>query len=488
MLQLDAHLFREGPTLRPMVYTALAVVSSLSALAAYGDESAAHQALAFDVFKELIETNTTHSTGDTALAAQKMADRLLAAGYPKEDVHVLVNAPRKGNLVARLRSPEPVRGPIVLLAHLDVVEANPEDWSIDPFTLLERDGYYYGRGTLDDKDEAAIYVANMIRMKREGYVPNRDIILALTADEEGGPDNGVKFLLAHHRDLVDADFVLNEGGGGVMLDGVRVSNNVQAAEKVYQSYRLEITDSGGHSSRPKAFNPIYELAGALTRIAAYEFPVSLNETTRAFFMESMPGWPPAQTQAAKGLLMEPPLQTSIAYFASTPAFNALIRTTCVATQLEAGHAENALPQRADATINCRILPGVPPGTVKQKLIELIANDKIAVTEVEPATPSDPSPLTREVMDPIRDITSAMWPGVHVVPAMSTGATDGLFFRNAGIPVYGVSGVFSDANDSRTHGRDERILKQSFYDGLEFLDRLVRTLSSPADAMPAGPKL
>lgn len=439
-----------------------------------------HASLAFDIYKELIETNTTYSQGDTVVAAQKMANRLLGAGFPPEDVRVVVNAPKKGNLVARLRSPAPTKGPILLLAHLDVVEADPRDWSVDPFALLDRGDHYYGRGTTDDKDEAAIHIANLIRMKREGYVPNRDIIVALTADEEGGPDNGVEYLLAHHRDLVTADFVLNEGGGGVILDGNYVANTVQSAEKVYQSYTLEITDAGGHSSRPKPFNPIYELAGALTRISRYEFPVMLNETTRAFFRQSGRILPPEQAAAVAGLLATPPSEDSIAVLSKDPAMNALIRTTCVATQLAAGHAENALPQRARATINCRILPGIPPDSVKVRLTSLVANESISITPVKQPTPSEPSPLTAEVMDPIRAITEDMWPGVPVVPAMSTGATDGLYFRNAGIPVYGVSGIFVDATDSRAHGRDERILKKSFYGGLQFLDRLVRALSSPGD--------
>jgi len=420
-----------------------------------------HEALAFDIYKELIETNTTYSQGDTAVAAQKLANRLLGAGFPPEDVRVIANAPKKGNLVARLRSPAPAKGPILLLAHLDVVEADPRDWSFDPFTLLDRDDHYYGRGTTDDKDEAAIHVANLIRMKQEGYVPNRDIIVALTADEEGGPDNGVEYLLAHHRDLVTADFVLNEGGGGVILDGAYVANTVQSAEKVYQSYTLEITDAGGHSSRPKPYNPIYELAAALTRIARYEFPVMLNETTRAFFRRSGKILPPEQAGAVAGLLETPPREDSVAVLSKDPTMN-------------------ALPQRARATINCRILPGIPPDSVKARLTSLVANESISITPVKEATPSEPSPLTAEVMDPIRAITEDMWPGVPVVPAMSTGATDGLYFRNAGIPVYGVSGIFVDATDSRAHGRDERILKKSFYDGLEFLDRLVRALSSPAD--------
>jgi acetylornithine deacetylase/succinyl-diaminopimelate desuccinylase-like protein len=447
-----------------------------------------HQRLALALFKELVETNTTHSVGDTAIAARKMADHLIAAGFPQEDVKVIENAERKGNLVARLRSPAPTKGPILLLAHIDVVEANPADWTVDPFTLLDRDNHYYGRGTLDDKDEAAIHIANLIRMKRERFVPNRDIIVALTADEEGGPENGVQFLLANHRDLIEADFVINEGGGGIILDGKHVSNKVQAAEKVYQSYTLEVTDAGGHSSVPKAYNPIYALAGALRHIAAYRFPIELNETTRAFFSASTSTWPKIQADHARGLLASPPAPASVAYFEQVPAMNALLRTTCVATELDAGHAENALPQRARATINCRILPGHDPDVIKARLAEVINNDDITIMPVQVATPSDPSPLTDEIMGAITETTRAMWPDVAVVPAMSTGATDGLFFRNAGIPVYGVSGIFSPADESRAHGRDERILKQSFYDGLAFLDNLVRALTTTVDTEELTPEL
>lgn len=469
--------------------TPLSLLLLMTTLPAFPAESLdAHQLLAREILEELVEIDTTHSVGDTVIAAQRMADRLLAAGFPPQDVKVIENAQRKGNLVARLRSPEPVKGPILLLAHIDVVEADPDDWSVPPFTFLDRDDHYYGRGVLDDKDEAAIHIANLIRMKQQGYLPNRDIIVALTADEEGGPENGVQYLLANHRDLVEADFVINEGGGGVMLDGNYLSNNVQTAEKVYQSYMLEVTDSGGHSSRPKPFNPINELAGSLQRIAAYEFPFALNETTRAYFEQSAKQWSDEQAKAATGLLATPPDQTSIDYFARIPSFNALLRTTCVATQLDAGHAENALPQRARATINCRILPGVPPAEVEATLARLIASEKVTITPIEEATPSDPSPLTDEIMNPITAITAQMWPSIAVVPAMSTGATDGLFFRNAGIPVYGVSGIFVDANDSRAHGRDERIMKQSFFEGLEFLDRLVRSLTSPLDAEPTNPRL
>lgn len=455
----------------------LAMVASLSWSPVRAQELTEHQQLAREILKELIEINTTDSQGDNTAAARAVAARLLAAGFAPEDVVVIVPAERKGNVVARLRSPAPTARPILLLAHLDVVEASPWDWSVHPFKFLERDGYFYGRGTTDDKDEVAIYTANIIRMKQEGYRPNRDIIVAFTADEEGGAHNGVRYLLDEHADLVDAAFVLNEGGGGAIQDGKRIANSVQAAEKVYQTYHLEVVNPGGHSSVPRADNAIYELAAALDRLADFQFPVQLNEVTRAFFSQSAASMSPEQETLIGGLLRQPPDAQAVAYFSSIPAYNARLRTTCVATRLEAGHADNALPQRAKATVNCRILPGIDPAIVQATLNEVIADERVQITPAAEPTPSPPSPLTEEVMAPIQEITESMWPGVKVVPNMSTGATDGLYFRNRGIPVYGVSGLFGDIDDVRAHGRDERIQAQSFYDGLEFLDRLVRAYTS-----------
>lgn len=436
-----------------------------------------HEALARDIFRELIEINTTDSVGDNTAAAVAMAARLRDAGFLDSDIHLLAPAARKGNLVFRLRSPAPTKRPILLLAHLDVVEAEPEDWSIPPFEFLERDGYYYGRGTTDDKAMCAIWMANLIRMKQQGYVSNRDIIVALTADEEGGPNNGVQFLLAEHFELVDAAIVLNEGGSGAMQDGKRLANSVQAAEKVFQSYELEVTNPGGHSSLPRSDNAIYQLIEGLTRISKYQFPIELNEVTRAWVRQGFSALPARQTEIALGILETPPTAASVSFFERVPAYNARVRTTCIATQLRAGHAENALPQRATATVNCRILPGVPPNQVLETLKSLVDDPQITFTLMNEPTPSPPSPLTEEVMAPIQEITEAMWPGVAVIPTMSTGATDGLYFRLAGIPVYGVSGIFGDMNDIRAHGRDERILIESFLDGLEFLDRLVRAYTS-----------
>ena len=447
-------------------------VSSASA-----EERTPHQQMAVSIFQELIEIDTTQSVGDNTKAAEAMAARLIEAGFTEKDVKVIVPAPRKGNLVARYRSPAPTKPPVLVLAHIDVVEADPADWSVEPFSFIEKEGYFYGRGTVDDKDESAIAVANLIKMKKEGYVPNRDIIIALTADEEGGPVNGVQHLLADHFELVDAEFVINEGGGGGIFNGVKSIISVQAAEKVYQSYTLEVTNRGGHSSLPRSDNAIYELVDALDRIRQHEFPVSFNPVSSAYFRQTASTLPAEMGDLMLRLLSNPQDVEAEEAVSKEPAFNSRMRTTCVATQLEAGHAENALPQRAKATVNCRILPGVDPDLVKNKLVEVIGNEQVSITPVKEPNPSPPSPLTEEIMGPIMEISQQMWPGVSVVPVMSTGATDGLYFRKEGIPVYGVSGIMVDVNDSRSHGRDERILVTSFLEGLEFQDRLVRAYTS-----------
>ncbi len=435
----------------------------------------AEDALAREIFEELIEINTTDSVGDNTKAAEAMARRLRDAGFPEEDVRVLGPHPRKGNLVARLRG-SGKREPILLLAHIDVVEALPSDWSSDPFTFLEKDGFFYGRGTSDDKGMAAIWIANLIRMKREGHVPDRDLIVVLTADEEGGSYNGVRWLLANHRGLIDAAYCLNEGGGGQMRDGRKLSNSVQLSEKLFQSFALEATNPGGHSSRPRKDNAIYQLSSALVRISEHEFPVELDEITSAYFerMSAIESGGTSQDMLSLARRSDP---EAAARLSKSPYYNAVLRTTCVATQLHGGHAENALPQTARATVNCRIFPGSDPLDVQRTLESVVRDEAVRISPVQPASPSLPSPLLREVMAPIERITEEMWPGVPVVPTMSTGATDGLYLRNAGIPTYGVSGIFGDVDDARAHGKDERVLVSSFYEGRGFLYRLVKALST-----------
>jgi acetylornithine deacetylase/succinyl-diaminopimelate desuccinylase-like protein len=435
-----------------------------------------------EIYKELIEINTSDSVGDNTKAAEAMAARLRAAGFAAEDVRVLVHPgnARKGNLVARFRGTG-ARRPIALLAHIDVVEARKEDWSdgLDPFKLTEREGFFYGRGTSDDKAMAAIFVTNLIRYKREGFKPERDIILVLTADEEGGDFNGVDWLLKNHRDLLDAEFGINEGGGGRYRKGVNLFNGVQASEKVYQSFMLEVKNKGGHSSLPVKDNAIYHLAAALDRLAKFDFPVNLNEVTRAYFQRTS-AIETGQLAADMKLIAQaatPDPEAAARLSASSAYNNALMRTTCVATRLDAGHADNALPQTARATVNCRILPQENASDVKNTLTRVLADEQIAVTYIKEPKPSPPSPLTPAVMGPIESITQAMWPGVPVIPIMGTGATDSLYFRQVGIPFYGVSGIFSDIDDNRAHGRDERLATKSLDDGQEFLYRLVKTLSS-----------
>ncbi|MCP9496411.1 MAG: M20/M25/M40 family metallo-hydrolase [Pyrinomonadaceae bacterium MAG19_C2-C3] len=440
----------------------------------------ADQKLLRDIYQELIEINTTDAGGDTTKAAEAMAARLRAAGFAGDDVRVVVHTgnTKKGNLVARLRSANARRKPLLLLAHIDVVEARKEDWSdnLDPFKLTERDGYFYGRGTSDDKAMAAIFVANLIRYKQDGAQFDRDLILALTADEEGGDFNGVEYLIKNHLALVDAELGINEGGGGRHRQGVKLFNGVQASEKVYQSFQLEVKNKGGHSSLPVRENAIYQLAAAIDRLAKFDFPVNLGDVTRGYF-ERMSGIESGQTATdMKTVALNPNDTEAVKRLAASPYYNALLRTTCVATRLDAGHADNALPQTARATINCRILPQENAADVQRTLVRVLADNAISVSYIKEPKPSPPSPLTPDVMRPIEETTAAMFPRVPVVPIMGTGATDSLYFRQVGIPMYGVSGLFSDIDDNRAHGRDERLGVKEFYDGQEFLDRLVKALA------------
>jgi acetylornithine deacetylase/succinyl-diaminopimelate desuccinylase-like protein len=459
-----------------MTRTYLVVV--LSSLALVSAQPGPHDARAREIFKELIEINTTDSVGDNTKAAEAMAARLKAAGFPAADIQVLGPAPRKGNLVARYRGTG-ARRPLLLLAHLDVVEAKREDWSFDPFTFLEKDGYFYGRGTSDDKAMAAQFVANVIRLKEERFTPDRDLILALTADEEGGEFNGVDWLVKNHRDLIDAEFAINEGGGGTIRKGKYVTNEIQASEKVFQDFQLEVTNSGGHSSLPVKDNAIYHLSGGLARLAAFDFPVQLNEITRVYFERSAAAESDpkiaADMRAVARATPDPAAAARLS--AALPYWNSMLRTTCVATRLAGGHANNALPQLATANVNCRILPGVSPVSVRDKLVEVIADPKVRVSFVREANPSKPSPLRPDVMNAVESLTKEMFPGVIVVPVMSTGATDGLYLRNGEIPTYGIDGTFGDIDDVRAHGRDERLGVKQFFEGLEFQYRLIKALAS-----------
>ena len=410
-----------------------------------------------------------------------MAKRLRDAGYPAADIFVGGPKPKKGNLVARLHGTG-ARKPILLIGHLDVVEARREDWSMDPFQFTEKNSYYYGRGTLDMKDGDAILVTTMIRLKKENYKPDRDIIMALTADEEGGTSNGVDWLLKNHHELVDAEYALNPDGGGFPIkDGKELLVAIQASEKLYQDFELKVTNRGGHSSLPVPDNAIYHLAEGLSRLAQYKFPFELNEVTRAYFTQMAKIAAGNTAEAMKGVLQNPPDPGAIAQLSETPFYNGITHTTCVATRLDGGHANNALPQMARANVNCRILPGHSIDEVRENLIKVLDDPEIIVTALSDAGSAahsnPPSPLRPDVMKALERVSAELWPGVPIVPVMEAGATDGVYTRAAGIPTYGISGIFNDINDDRSHGRDERVPIASFYEGVEFYYRLVKAVSS-----------
>lgn len=436
--------------------------------------------LARDIFKELIEINTTQSVGDTHKAAQAMAARLVAAGFPAADVRVFETGPRRGNLVARLRGTGK-RRPLMLLAHLDVVEAKREDWTTDPFTFVEKDGYYYGRGTSDDKPMVAVWVANLIRYKREGYRPDRDLVLVLETDEEISDREGlgITWLLKNQRALIDAEFALNEGGQVAVKGGAPRWNSIQTTEKLFQSFWLEVRNSGGHSSQPRKDNAIYQLAAGLGRLERFQFPVLLNETTRRYFatMATLEAGPLAVD--LKAVTTATPDPAAAERLSAYPLYNALLRTTCVPTRLEAGHADNALPQRARAMVNCRIVPGQTVEDVQEMLQRTLADPQIAITPLPRDTGSAPSPIRPDLFAAAERLTKRYWPSVPVMPTMSAGATDGRFLRNAGIPTYGHGGIAADIFDVRAHGRDERIAVKSFDRSRQYLYELVKLLAGGA---------
>ena len=454
-----------------------ACVLLCSAVAAHAQSPTPAQTRLHALYKELVEINTTDSAGSCTTAAEAMRARLAAGGIPAGDMQVIVppGAPKKGNLIARYRGAGAKR-PILLLGHLDVVEARREDWERDPFKLIEENGYFYARGAFDDKAMAAIFLDNLIRYKQEGYRPERDLIVALTCDEEIIPSkfNGAEYLLKNHRALIDADFALNEGATGLLTgDGRPQRMTNQAGEKVFQTYALEVTNRGGHSSVPVKDNAITHLAGGLARLGDFDFPFKLSDTTRAYF-ERMSTIETGQTAAdMQAILRDPPDADAMARLSRNPSHNSTYRTTCVATMLDAGHATNALPQRARATVNCRVLPGESVAEVQRTLARVMANDKITIIPVGEATLSPPPPLTREILGPVEAVTAQMWPGVPVVPALLVATTDGRYMNNAGIPTYGLSGLFRDPDGSGVHGLNERIRVRSLYEGHDFLYRVVK---------------
>lgn len=442
------------------------------------------QAAARDIYKQLIEINTVDKTGNVTTAAEAMRQRFRAAGFPDADLFIGGPRPEKHNVVARLRGrPGATAKPLLLLAHLDVVEALKADWSadLDPFVFTERDGYYYGRGTADDKAMAAIFVANLIRLKREGYVPDRDIIVALTADEEGGGSNGVDWLIKNQRALVEAGVVLNEGGGGTTRHGQPLFNAVQATEKVFANVTLRTTNKGGHSSVPRLDNAITQLSEALTTVGRYQFPIQMNEVTRGFFTETAKVETPEMARAMRALVANPKDEPAAKIVTADPRYNSMLRTTCVATMLTGGHAENALPQVAEANVNCRMFPGDTAEGTRAALAAAVGDPGVHVTTAFARRPPEPpSPLLPDVFGAVTRITRDMFGNIPVIPLMGTGATDSRYFRQMNVPAFGVSGLFSDPTvDARAHGRDERMRVKSFFDGLEFLYRLAKALAPAA---------
>jgi acetylornithine deacetylase/succinyl-diaminopimelate desuccinylase-like protein len=431
-------------------------------------------------YKELVEINTTLSAGSCTQAAQAMGKRLLDAGFPASDVQVIAPTefPKQGNLIAILKgTANTKRKPILLLAHIDVVEAKREDWERDPFKLVEENGYFYARGTSDDKAMAAVFVDSLVRYRKAGYKPQRDIKLALTCGEETDATfNGVSYLLKNNRALLDAEFSLNEGGRGTLDEnGKRLLLGIQIGEKVYQDFRLETTSPGGHSARPSKDNAITRLAAGLIKVGAYDFPIRISEVTREFFKQTAAMSNDPMAQDLKAASQGNPSDEVVARIAAKSAlWNAMMRTTCVATQLEGGHAPNALPQRASANVNCRILPGENVEAIRQTLVNVVGDPSISVSLVAEPGPTSPAPpLTPTVLDPAKKVAAKLWPGVPVVPSLSTGATDGRFTNAAGIPTYGLTGMFIDPDGGGVHGLNERIRVRSLYEGREFLYEVVK---------------
>ena len=457
------------------------IASAAVAQSALVSASPADRAEAREIFKQLIEINTTDTPkGSVTAGSEAMEKRFLDAGFPREDVHLLGPDPRKQNLVVRYRSAgTPDNQPVLFLCHMDVVEALPSDWHTDPFQFVEQDGYYYGRGTQDMKDSDAALVATFLRLHREGYKPKRDLILALTADEEGGKFNGASWLVNQHRDLVDTAYVINPDSGGLELDhGHPVVADVEATEKVYADYQVTATNRGGHSSLPRPDNAINELTAALEKLSEYTFPFELNEVTRTYF-QNLEKQETGQTAAdIHAILADPPDMGAATRLGAEPSFFSNFRTTCVATRVAAGHANNALPQTAQANVNCRIFPGHSPEEIRQELVKLFADSKLSVKYVSDAGQvsdtaperkaiAPPAPIA-EVFEPLTRITQQIWPGVPVTPVMENGASDSIYFAQAGIPCYGYSAIALERDDIRAHGQDERLPIDSYWKSLDFL--------------------
>ncbi|HXI77436.1 MAG TPA: M20/M25/M40 family metallo-hydrolase [Steroidobacteraceae bacterium] len=476
---------------RALLNSSIALMSALFIQASWSaatQSDAVTRAMAHDIFKQLIEINTTDSIGSTTEAAQAMAQRLLDAGFAKADVVVLGPNDRKGNMVARYRGkPGSKLRPLLIIGHLDVVEARRDDWTTDPFKFVEQDGYYYGRGTQDMKEDDAILVTDFIRMRKEGFVPERDIILALTADEEGGKSNGVDWLLRNHRDLIDAEFVLNPDSGGVSMDhGKPLAVEFEATEKLYADFQVLATNPGGHSSLPKPDNAIYHVADALGVLEKSPFPFELNAVTREYFGQMAKIETGQNADDLRAILANPPDPAAIERLSKDARYNSTMRTTCVATMLSGGHAPNALPQSAEANVNCRIFPGHSQEEIRLQLVQLFNDPKLSVRYRSDARElsdhgSDrkamvPPPLRTDVMTSLRKVAAKLWPGAPVIPNMQTGSSDSIYTMSAGIPSYGISGIAVDRDDIRAHGKDERVKADSYYTAVEFYYLFLESLT------------
>lgn len=469
------------PTIGATV-TALAATAFGVAAHAQAKPLTAPQAAARAIYQEIVEINTVDSVGSVTKAAEAVAARFRAAGFPAADVQLLIpeNAPTKGNLVVRYRGKGNGR-PILLLAHLDVVAALRADWPRDPFKLHEADGYFYARGASDDKAMASMFIANVIRYKQEGWVPERDLIIALTADEEGGAANGVEWLIKNHKSLIDAEYAINEGGGGTLDGNTPLFHSVQAAEKVPVNFTLTTVNTGGHSSVPRPDNAIYQLTNALQKLSQYTFPVALNAVSKPFFEQTAKVEKPAMAAAMRAVAANPKDAAAAAIVSKDARYASMLRTSCVATRLSGGHAYNALPQTATANVNCRIVPTSNVEEVKATFARIFADTGVKITmmvESREKFGQAPNAVEPRLLEATTMLTKKMFGNIPVIPTMSTGATDGRFLRAAGVPTYGVSGIFSTPGETNAHGRDEKLRVKSYYDGLEFLYELVKQVAGP----------
>lgn len=470
----------------PTLAASLAIMSAL-APAGSAQKADAGRAAFRAIYEEMVEIDSSPTTGSCTKVVQAVAKRLDAAGYasgyktgfagPYYELVIPSGKPDDGNIVARIRAPKAAKKPVLLMGHIDVVDARREDWERDPFTLFEENGFFYGRGTADMKGQAAVWVDLMVRLAQEKtFRPSRDLIMALTCGEEtSNRVNGIDYLVQNRRDLIDAAFALNEGAGGLLSDdGKPLALQVQAGEKIHQVYTLEVTNPGGHSSRPVPDNAIYRLMAATEKVAKLSFPIQVTPVVREYFRITGPMLGGEIGAAMTAVAKDPADAAGLATLQKDPSYNAFLHTTCVATQLEGGHAPNALPQRAKATLSCRVMQGTTPEQVKETLEKAIGDTEVKVAIERRRDGSSAPPLTDEIMKPVRDTAKKMWPGVPIAPLMTAGATDGRFLMNAGIPTYGMSGMFSTSGETNAHGLNEKIRVKSLYEGRDFLESVVRT--------------